>query len=142
VRFCPSNQADSCECKGQSTKLDITCTHATDSVAVGTTATYPLVITNNGPDTATEVAFSVETAAGLRIDSIEGEGIPCDVDDANVDLCHLGNISAGARVQLVVRGTLTAPGASRVIFSVAHHEADVDPARNSVAITTYGRDER
>jgi uncharacterized repeat protein (TIGR01451 family) len=138
VRVCPSATPDSCECKGGLSELSVTATSAANTVPVGHTAAYTLIVANHGPDTATEVTLSVEPPAGLRIDSIAGDRTECVVEDPNVNLCHLGNIRAGASVSLSVRGKIEALGPSKIIFSVAHQEADVNPANNGVAITTYG----
>jgi uncharacterized repeat protein (TIGR01451 family) len=138
VRFCPSSQADSCECAGPPTDLGITGTVDLTKAAVSREVTYTLLVENHGPVSATGATLSAELPAGLTILSMNGVHIVCDAADAAVNLCHLGNIEAGASVRVQVVARISAIGASLATFSVAHQEPDTHTQNDSVGVLTVG----
>jgi len=135
VRVCPSSRAESCECTRQLADLAVTGTASAKGATVGGTVTYTLAVTNNGPGYATDATLSMELPAGLSVNSMTGRGATCDTDDSNVNLCRLGNISPGARMDMTVVATVKALGAVRAIFAVAHKEADANVGNDSIAIS-------
>jgi uncharacterized repeat protein (TIGR01451 family) len=138
VRYCPSAQADSCNCLGPPTDLGVVNEKAPPSATVGSTVTYALAVTNNGRESATGATLSATAPAGLTIDSMSGAGIACDAVDPAVDLCRLGNIDSGASVHVEVTATIRAPGPMTAIFTVAHKEADTNVNNDSVSVVTVG----
>ncbi len=138
VLYCPSRTAKSCECNKSPTDLSIETARGSISATVGSAVTYTLLVSNNGPTVATGSVLSIELPPGLTVSSIAGTRGICDIADANVNLCYLGNIAARATVRVDVVVTIDAIGVVKTVFSVTHHEADTNASNNSVGVVTIG----
>jgi hypothetical protein len=136
VRYCPAAQRDSCECADPATALDATASARSISAPVGGTATVEVNVTNRGANKATGVLLAIEPPNGVSIRSMRSGRAPCDIADATVLQCFLGDILPGETVPVVVGATIDAPGAALIYFSVGHHEADARSDHSGIAVTT------
>lgn len=93
-------------------RLMITKTDDQDPVLVGDTFNYIITVTNNGPDAATDVAFSDTLAVGLT--PLEAPSGDCNFDAGLADntvSCTFGTIAPGASKQatFLTKATTTEP---------------------------------
>ena len=131
--YCPTLRQDSCECQTPKTDLGIALDTTGTSAESGGTLKYSLLVTNLGPNAASDVMLSAEPPAGLTLDAMRGDGALCDTEDRDVNLCRLGSLAAGASIRIEVDAT-SSVGEGRLIFSVSHHEADSDVRNDSIAV--------
>jgi uncharacterized repeat protein (TIGR01451 family) len=101
------------------------------SAFAGASVTYTIVVTNAGPDTATNAMLSDPTPAGLAFASA---GAPCTSGFP----CALGDIASGASVTVTANFTIDA-GATGSVTNTASASSDTaDPVstNNSASATT------
>ena len=108
------------------------------SAAAGSTVTYRLDITNNGPDDAADVVIDDPTPAGLGFVSATA---PC----AGGFPCALGTVNSGASVTVDVTFSIpagyTTPDPISNTATVTSSTTDTDPTNNtSTATTPLGAD--
>jgi uncharacterized repeat protein (TIGR01451 family) len=126
--------------------LVVTKTDSPDPVKVGGTVTYLVTITNNGPDTASNISLTDDLPDSLVFfgpqapNFIEG---PTDRTsggyggDGTRDLdIVITFLDAGETLVLEVVGTLTEPGCARNTVGVDSDAPDPDSTYNSAATTT------
>ncbi|HXI11176.1 MAG TPA: hypothetical protein VNM92_00825 [Thermoanaerobaculia bacterium] len=88
----------------------------------GQTITYSLVVSNNGPSTATNVQVS-DTPTNLTIGTVSGgcATLPCTI----------ANLASGANAMITVTATINAAGAFDNAASVVATQSDPVPANNT-----------
>jgi uncharacterized repeat protein (TIGR01451 family) len=128
------NTARSATAVGRAPQADLAIVKTAPAVAsVGSTLTYRLTVTNNGPDDAQGVVLSESFPAGLPFVSATA---PCQ---AGFD-CALGTLNAGASRTVDVTFSIPAdyPGPSLIVntASVAATTADPTPANNTANALT------
>jgi hypothetical protein len=148
VRYCPIHSSASCECTGvQAIDVGVSASSAASQIVVGSTTTYTATVTNNSPSaTATGVTLSLESSAGIQIDSMRvtaGTGA-CDL---SVHICRLGTtafntpgtLAPSSSMQVTVTGTVVAPGTWSSTFAVTHQDADPVVANDSITVSTVAQ---
>jgi uncharacterized repeat protein (TIGR01451 family) len=115
--------------------LAVTKTDSPDPVTVGATLTYTIVVTNNGPQEATNVFLSDRLPSHSDFVSATATGARCEGRGNNVS-CNLGNLAkaATATVTIVVRPTRA--GTLENSASVDSPETDPVPLNDSATVTT------
>ena len=102
------------------------------SVTVGNEMTVTAVVTNNGPDDATDVRVSSELPDGTTFVSATPDTGSCDASDEGLLDCELGDMAAdGADVNVVLVLTADEAGMVDVTLSVGATETDPDIANNT-----------
>ena len=99
---------------GTTAESDVTLekTHITDPVVAGSNLTYTIVVTNNGPSTATNVVVTDPLPAGTTfVSGLDGSNnVVCTQVVAGLISCNLGTIN---------------PGDSKTIFVTVHVNSNV-----------------
>ncbi len=102
----PSNNSDDdTDVLTPETDLAITKTDSADPVLEGTSFTYTLDITNNGPSDATGVTVTDPLPAGVTFDSASASQGSCSEAGGTVT-CSLGDMAAGASAQVQIQVTV------------------------------------
>src|SRR6185369_14660144 len=101
---------------------------------VGVPLAYRLVVTNNGPATATNVLLSDSLPPGVTFNSASSTQGNCN--GSGPVNCSLGNISSGGNA--IVTITVTPSSAAQIVNSatVSANETDTDSSNNSAVATT------
>ena len=117
--------------------LAITKTDSPDPVAVGTTLTYTVVVTNNGPDVALGVTLTDTLPGSVTLLSATPSQGTCG--SASPITCDLGTLldGASATVTILVRPTATGDIANTVIATSG--AADPVPSNNTATVLTTVR---
>jgi uncharacterized repeat protein (TIGR01451 family) len=92
---------------------------------LGEIVTWSIVVTNNGPQTATGVTITDEAAAGATIVSLQVSQGTCARTT-----CSLGTIPPGASVRIVARTRMLDEGERLNIVSVRGEQPDSVPENN------------
>lgn len=123
--------------------LRLSSSDSPDPVRAGNNLTYTVTVTNDGPQTATEVAFKNPISPDVDLISATTSQGTCKTIEATV-YCSLNSLAAGssATVTLVVQpteGTADFPAAGKMIANVSlvrAKELDSDVSNNSVTEAT------
>jgi len=118
--------------------LSVTKTDSPDPVRVGGHLTYTLVVTNSGPETATDVTLTDTLPRTMRVVSTSTAAGSCAVAGPVVT-CNLANIAVGASVTVTIRVTPTRSGSLTNMATVSFSGTDPDPVDNTDAETTTVR---
>ncbi len=108
------------------------------AVAAGSTVTYTVTVTNNGPSPATGVTLTDTLPAGVTFvsatDSLGNTLIPAGSTLTDT----LGGMAAGSSVTLSILVTTTGDTAATITDSarVAADQSDTNPANNTASATT------
>ncbi len=107
--------------------LSLTLTDTPDPVRVGDNLTYQLIVSNNGPDTATDITLTDTLPSGVTSLSLPSE---CTDTGAGTITCDLGSLPTGTdkSVEMVVTATASGPLTNTV--SVTANESDTNQANN------------
>jgi len=112
--------------------LQATVTAKPASVKKGQTASYKLTITNNGPDSASNVAMTDIVTNGTVISITPSQGT---CNKAAISVCRLGTLTAGANASIAVNIKADANPLTNQI-SVSASSKDNVPGNNAVNIYT------
>lgn len=104
-------------------------------VPLGQTITYTIVVTNNGPNTATSVAVKAEDPSQLTYQSGTASQGACTPSGDKV-ICTLGTMTNGAIATVTLVFTASSTGTFNYDVGVAATEADLASANDSAAIST------
>jgi uncharacterized repeat protein (TIGR01451 family) len=120
---------------------------APETVTAGTSLTYTLTLTNNGPLDATNVTVSDMLPLGVTLlfSSTGSLGGSCDVapdtvsGEGDIITCDLGVLSSGS-VASVILGVAVDPATTEMLVNIADvaaNENDLNPLDNSVVHSTW-----
>jgi uncharacterized repeat protein (TIGR01451 family) len=118
-----------------SADLDVTLTNSAPPVVVGSTFSYTIGVTNNGPSDASTVAVQFAIPAGSTFQSAAGMGWTCTFMAPDVN-CTRATLAGGASAPITV--TLTAPstpGADPATVTASAATGDPDTTNNTVTDT-------
>ncbi|MGB8509788.1 MAG: PQQ-dependent sugar dehydrogenase [Pyrinomonadaceae bacterium] len=117
-----------------SADLTISNTDSPDPVAVGTSLSYRINVTNNGPATATNVNIADTLPAGVNFNSATPSQGSCAGTTAIN--CAVGSIAVGASATVTIVVQPQSAGPLSNTATVSASEADPIPADNSATATT------
>ncbi len=117
--------------------LAITMGDAPESVERGTTLTYKLTITNQGPETANDVRWRFILTALFRLESILTSQGPGCMDEEEDLVCRLGTLEKGGKATITMTGRpLVSPSILTNRTSVFSELPDPDWSNNIIQIHT------
>jgi uncharacterized repeat protein (TIGR01451 family) len=109
----------------------------------GDTVSYTTTVTNNGPDPAKTVTFTINFPAGLNFTGFGAftgafkAGDSCSNDGAGHITCYLANLAPGATAGLTgTTATATALGTQTVTATTTSATTDPNPANNTATVST------
>jgi large repetitive protein len=114
--------------------LSITKTTPAAEAPTGSTITYTITVTNNGPDTAVNVVVNDDLPAGLQLVIATPSQGTCSATDPVS--CSLGSLTSGASATITLQALVTAT--SGTISNAATVTADTDdgtPGNNTASST-------
>ncbi|MFC1848481.1 PKD domain-containing protein, partial [Chloroflexota bacterium] len=139
----PANNSDSAALTVQAADLAVTKTVDDSHPNEGDTVTYTITLTNNGPDTATNIVISDLLPAGVTYSShTPSQG----TYDSGSGAWPVGSLANGASATLYISASVDTGTAAQTITNTASvssvDQADPTPANNSdsAALTVQGAD--
>jgi len=111
---------------------------APDPVIAGTSLTYTLAFTNNGPGTATDVTLTDTLPVSMSLASAQvSQGTGCTETDGDV-VCDLGKVALGASaaITLTVDVHPAARGVHDNVATISALQTDHVPTDNTITATT------
>jgi uncharacterized repeat protein (TIGR01451 family) len=114
--------------------LSLTKTASVASTTVGSSITYTIKATNNGPGSATNVTVSDPLPGNVTLVSASATQGSCSGSTALS--CSLGTLASGASVTATVTVTASAVGTATNTAAVTSNAVDSNPANNSASATT------
>ena len=116
--------------------IAITGTATPSPVRAGDNLTYTFNITNNGPNTASSVAFTNVLPANVSLVSAISTQGNCATSGNGTVYCLLGSLGVGTNVTISITVSTLAPGIITNQATVATTDSDLDQANNVVTIVT------
>jgi uncharacterized repeat protein (TIGR01451 family) len=123
-----------------SVDLSITKTDDPDPVMVMANLTYELVVTNNGPDEATEVMLTDHLPESVTYVSATPSQGDCLESEGTVT-CDLGNLTSGASATITIVITATMVGEIINVAEVSGNESDPATTNNKATAVTVVNNE-
>jgi aldose sugar dehydrogenase len=117
-----------------SADLSLTKTGSPNPSTVGTTLSYRLTITNNGPATATNVSVTDNLPASVTFVSASTTQGSCS--QTTIGSCSLGSLANGASAVVTINVTPNVAGQLTNTASVGGAEEDPDTSNNTATIST------
>jgi uncharacterized repeat protein (TIGR01451 family) len=117
---------------GAAASADLSIAKSTNAAqaATGSTITYTINVTNNGPDAATNVIVSDDLPAGLQLVTATPSQGTCSATDPVT--CNLGTLANGASATITLQALVTATtGSISNTASVTSGVTDGTPGNNS-----------
>ncbi len=118
VKFCVTGCVD----------LIMTKSDSPDPATVGTNVTYTITVTNNGPDTATDVELTDVLPAAVGLLSVTPTVGVCA--GSSTIVCDLGDLANGASATVTIVVSTSAAGKLTNTAMVSSAESDTDPSNN------------
>ena len=116
--------------------LALTNTDSPDPVTVSNTLTYTITVTNNGPDTATDVVLTDTLPSSVTFESATPSAGSCS-HAAGAVTCHFTSIPAGDHTTATIAVVPTAPASALPNHAtVAAKEHDPSATNNSATAAT------
>lgn len=111
-------------------------TDSPDPVTAGSSVTYSIIITNNGPNPATGVQLidTLPTASAF-VSATASQGAGCTRVGQTLT-CNVGTIAAGATATATIQVVATTPGTIVNTVTVSGNETDPNAANNQAQATT------
>lgn len=132
----PANNAASVnvEAVGLSNLAVTASTAPAPAVALGTDTTIPFMVSNAGPNPASQVRVGIELPPQLAYRSITLDNATCDASDPTAILCTVDALAVGASLsgEITVSGSLV--GTAAIEFATEARERDSDTSDNSVLV--------
>ncbi|MCW2924130.1 MAG: hypothetical protein JWM98_1534 [Thermoleophilia bacterium] len=117
--------------------VGVTIADSPDPVVLGGTISYSIVVTNNGPSAATNVAVSDTLPAGLTLQSVvAGAGTSCVASTPTSISCTVTSIASGATATITASVATGQAGSISTTVSVAGSETDTVPGNNAATAST------
>lgn len=136
----PSNNTATAQTTvGAQADLSLTKTVTPAQVAVGRTLTYLLMVTNEGPATATNVTVTDPLPAAVTPDMAMASPGSCALA-GQVVTCSLGDLAPAATGTVIITATRAAQEAFSNTATVRATEPDPDPGNDSATATMAGAD--
>src|SRR5207237_4347779 len=107
-----------------SADVSITKTDSADPVNPGDGYSYDLVVTNGGPDTATNVALLDTVPGALSVDAVHDGGGDCSASSGNTVSCTLASLANATTWPVTVDVTVDPPHLGGTISNTASAFAD------------------
>jgi uncharacterized repeat protein (TIGR01451 family) len=120
---------------GPTADLAVTKTDSPDPVAVGSTLTYTVSVTNNGPADATGVTLTDTLSSAVTFVSVTASQGTCSQSGGTVT-CALNTLPSGASATVTITVTPTAATTLTNTASVTATEGDFDLSNNSASAST------
>jgi uncharacterized repeat protein (TIGR01451 family) len=114
-----------------SADISLSKSDSADPVNPGDSYSYDLVVTNNGPDAATNVALSDSVPASLSVDTIHDGGGDCSASSGNDVSCSLGSLANGATWTVTIDVTVDPSNPGGTISNTASVFADQNDSDGS-----------
>ncbi|MCP3978028.1 MAG: DUF11 domain-containing protein, partial [bacterium] len=130
----PGNDSDSADITVQTADLTLTKTDSPDPAPSVGPLLYTLLVTNNGPDTATAVTLTDTLPASTTFQSATPSQGSCS--GTTTVTCNLGAILNGGTASVEILVTTSGPGSITNNASVAAHEIDLIPGDNAASENT------
>jgi uncharacterized repeat protein (TIGR01451 family) len=99
-----------------------------DPATVGASVTYTITVTNNGPDTATDVELTDVLPAGVGLVSVTPTAGACA--GSSTIVCDLGSLANGASATVTIVVSTSAAGKLTNTATVSSAESDTDASNN------------
>ena len=115
--------------------LAVTKVDTPDPATLNGQITYTMVVTNNGPDTATGVTAADPLPAGTSFVSVSSTQGTC-ANNGGLIQCSLGTIAKGASVTITLVVTATQVGTVTNTVTVVGKEPESNTANNTATATT------
>ncbi|MDX1582793.1 MAG: IPTL-CTERM sorting domain-containing protein [Thermoanaerobaculia bacterium] len=115
--------------------LSITKTDSPDPVTSGSTLTYTLQVTNNGPDSAAGVVVTDTLPSSVTFQSVTPSQGTCSQSGRTVT-CDLGTLANGANATITIEVTPTESGTITNSASVGSDTEDPNGANNNASEST------
>lgn len=106
-----------------------------DPVTAGDNIVYKLIVTNIGPDAATDVSVGDTLPAGVDFVSASATQGSCS-EASGVVTCNLGSLASGASVEVTVQVKTTGAGSITNTATVSANEGDPNTSNNTSSETT------
>ena len=104
------------------------------SAPPGGSATFTVIVTNNGPSTATGVNVSMTAPTNATLQSVTPNVGQCA--GTGPIACTLGNLNSGSNATITMVVTNTTAGAMTTSISATASETDPNMANNSLSLTS------
>jgi uncharacterized repeat protein (TIGR01451 family) len=115
--------------------LIIAMSDAPDPVVPGSDVTYTVTVTNDGPDSASNVTLTDALPSSVTFVS-STPGSPTCAQTGGVVTCDLGTLAASASAELTIVVTTTTAGAITNRASVTANVTDPDISNNTTSVNT------
>ena len=105
---------------------------STSPAIVGTIIDWVLLVTNHGPDTATNVVISDALPAAFTVSSVTASGVAC-TNTAQTVQCTTATLASGSSVTVTVHANVVGPVSAQVTntATVGSRASDPDPGNNT-----------
>ena len=113
---------------GLNVDLDIIKTVSTKTARYGDVITYTIVVTNHGPDNATDVNVTEKLSSLVRL---IGASPSQGTYDTSHNIWHVGTVNNGASARLTLRVQVTSIGTIENWVNVTGNENETDPENNN-----------
>lgn len=116
------------------TDLEISKSDTPSTVVAGESVTYTIVITNNGPTTATNVSVVDALPNGVSAQSVTASQGLCNL----LAICDLGDVAVGANATVTIVGTVDSDQTGLLTNNarVSASNPDSDDSNNEASTTT------
>ena len=118
AKFCVTSCAD----------LKIAISDSPDPALVGTSVTYTITVTNNGPDAAIDVELIDVLPVGVGLVSVAPTTGACS--GSSTVVCDLGDLANGATETVTIVVNILTAGKLTSTATVSSAESDTDPSNN------------
>ena len=115
--------------------LTITAAASTNQVFAGGRVTYTLLVTNNGPATATGVVVTNVLPAGFALATVASSQAAAYTTNAGSLVASLGNLAPGSGAMVTLGVNLNVSGLTLNAASVTANETDLSPANNAASVS-------
>jgi uncharacterized repeat protein (TIGR01451 family) len=110
--------------------IAVTKSDSPDPVTKGAALTYSVVVTNQGPGSATALQLTDQLSTSVRFESVTSTAGSCSEADGIVT-CSLGDIPNGATVTVMINVTARRTGTATNTAQVSSISPDSNPANNA-----------